>query len=371
MVTSLEAGLPASNGHEELAEGCDLELGDAACAAWARQAEPLPAVLQLVIDLSGSMNQQAAGSTLTQWAITREMLTQALDGLPATTAVGLTFYPDQPTPGNLAGPLPATACIDTSDNVAIAPLGAEGSPHRQALARALASAHVEVRAGSPTHDAYRLALAPLQQLASAANQSILLITDGQPTYSLGCRGSGLRQPVDPVPIVDEIAAARAAGIRTFVIGSAGTQQDVSTAADARGWLSRAASVGGTARADCADTGPTFCHFDLTQEPDLSVVLRDALTSVAGQLVSCLYQVPVPPPGQPLYPDAVNVVSTGPDGTSCLVPRNDGDPCQRGWRYVRSGTQLEICGETCQSIQTQAQGSVRLEFGCESESRLGM
>ena len=70
------------------------ELRDAACAGWASEPELLPAVLMLVVDVSGSMESQAPGGGGSKWAITRDALSEAMNALPASTAVGIIYYPE-------------------------------------------------------------------------------------------------------------------------------------------------------------------------------------------------------------------------------------------------------------------------------------
>lgn len=55
---------------------------------------------------------------------------------------------------------------------------------------------------------------------------------------------------------------------------------------------------------CADDGPNFCHTDLSQSPDFKAALTDGLRSVAGQIISCNYALPVAPPGEILDRDNI-------------------------------------------------------------------
>ena len=85
------------------------------------------------------------------------------------------------------------------------------------------------------------------------------------------------------------ASAQAAGVRTFVIGSPGSE-------GARESLSRMAEAGGTAQANCSHRGPNYCHFDMTQQSDLAAGLDQALSAIAGLALGCSYDIPQPPLG---------------------------------------------------------------------------
>src|SRR6185503_13178904 len=106
-----------------------------------------------------------------------------------------------------------------------------------------------------------------------------LITDGTPTCDIECACTEDNEPVDSQPLIEEAAAARASGVKTFVIGSPGSE-------DTREVLSKLATEGGTAKESCSDSGPTFCHFDMTREANLSTALGRALQQIAASLRSC-------------------------------------------------------------------------------------
>jgi len=340
------------------------ELRDAACAGWSAEPENLPAVLMLVVDVSGSMSRDAPGSTQSKWQITRDALQEAINALPGTTAVGVLYYPNQDTTASTT-PRPVEACVNVSAMVPIDLLGPAGSPHRNALAQSLQDANAA--GGTPTHDAYRYAFQNGMSVATnfPGNRYMLLITDGQPTFLLECLGTGNTQdPVDEQPIVDEIAGARAQGIRTFVIGSPGSEDNVSTGADARPWLSRAATAGDTATAGCSDTAPNFCHMDMTQATDFGAALRRGLAQIAGAIVACDYELPEPPPGETLNLGAINVIHTPPGGESTIVPRTDDPNCTDGWR-LDANQHVVLCPNTCNQVQADALSSLEVLFGCAS------
>jgi hypothetical protein len=239
----------------------------------------------------------------------------------------------------------------------IATLGEPGSAQRQQLLSVLDG--VTPLGGTPTHSAYRFGVAQLAVAAQPGNRFLVLITDGVPTFTLECAGDGYVQ-VDSSPIIEEAARAHVEGIRTFVIGSPGSEP-------ARTALSRIATAGGTAPAACSEQGPSYCHFDMTTEPDLATGLAAALASIVDQVLSCEYPVPAPPQGQTLDPARVNVVYTAAEGGSETIPRDPSSTaCTTGWQYAGGGERVVLCSDTCERVKHDAGGRIELQFGCETE-----
>jgi hypothetical protein len=298
--------------------------------------------------------------------VTTAALKEALAGLPGTTPVGMLIYPYQDG-GESSSERDPSECVYFDPMVSVAPLRAAGSAQRTALDAYLDGVDGRLHAnnyGTPTHDAYNHALAELAASTFDGSKFMLLITDGQPTYSENCVGDGMTiHPVDEQPIVDAIAAASAQGIKTFVIGSPGSEENVSTGADSRGWLSRAAEEGGTATAGCSHSGPNYCHFDMVEEPDFGAGLERALGQIAGQIVACDYTLPIPPAGETLELDTVNVVYTSGDGDLTLLLRDDAPDCEVGWHLTQDDTHVELCTDSCAAVKADEQARLELLFGC--------
>jgi hypothetical protein len=323
--------------------------GSLACVAQEASTERAPAVVQLVVDTSQSMNSDAPGSNRSKWEETRVALLGAIGELPATTAIGVVFYPDRENDPN--------RCLDTNVDVALAALGGTASNQRRQVE--LAFRNQSPDGGTPTHDAYRFALNELAKSPLPGARSVVLITDGTPTYSLGCEGTGLVQDaVDPAPLIPEAATALSGSVHTYVIGSPGSE-------GARSSLSRMAEAGGTARAGCSHNGPKYCHFDMTEEANFATSLRDALAEIAGLALSCNYVLPAPPGGATLDPNQVNVVFEPEGGETELLLRSPaGERCASGWQYASEGQQIALCSDTCDHVRSTG-GSLTLQFGCVS------
>jgi hypothetical protein len=202
---------------------------------------------------------------------------------------------------------------------------------------------------------------------------MLLITDGAPTMALQCigeeadgggmMGGGGGNIVDQptAPIVAEIAGASAAGIRTFIIGSPGSEVS-SNGDDKRPWLSEAAQVGGTAAAGCAVAGPNFCHMDMTQEADFAAALVAGLGAVVGQIIDeCEFGFPEPPPGEVIDAEKTTLVVQTSSGAKLVLPDNQGD-CSEGWQLTTTG-RIQLCPASCEELKTDPTASVQLLFGC--------
>lgn len=333
------------------------------CAGWSSEPELLPTVLQLVVDTSYSMTFRTDSTRgRTKWDITQEALYAAVGDLPATAAVGVLYYPGQDTTESMQA-RDVTQCINTNALIPIAPLGDQNAPQRE---RVLASVEDAEPAGlTPTHNAYHYALQNgLRASNETGNRFMLLITDGAPTLEWGCIGrSQYEAPTQP--IIDEIFDARQEGIRTFIIGSPGSEEAVN-GGDARPWLSRAAALGGTARGGCTVDGPNYCHIDLSQEADFAVALNAALARILGQIVSCSFELPPAPAGQTLNLSQVNVIYTPSSGADAeLVGRNDDPSCTDGWQMDAQG-RVTLCENTCNLVRSDPGGTVELLFGCDTQ-----
>jgi hypothetical protein len=341
---------------------------DAACAGWAAEPEALPVVLEFVVDDSNSMNDRAPGSTQSKWVETRDALLAAIDGLPASTAVGTLLFPNMAT-GTRQTAVDSSQCINTSAFIPVALLGDTSSAQRSAIDGLLQRSSPNRNAGTPTHDAYLLALEELGKSTLPGNRFIVLITDGQPTYNLGCVGNGqANQRLSPQPVIDAVGSVLTGqGLKTFVIGSPGSEDASETGQDFRPSLSQAAVVGGTAKSGCANSGPNYCHFDMTQAPNFSEALRAALTDIAGQVVKCQYSIPMAPAGQRIDLNAVNVVYANGSGEQFLILRNSTNPCQEGWNYSPDNTQIQLCSNTCDQIKADSTASLEVMFGCATET----
>ncbi|HVY28120.1 MAG TPA: vWA domain-containing protein [Polyangiaceae bacterium] len=331
---------------------------DDACATSSESTSALPAVLELVVDTSGSMDwppgwapkdpNDSKPPGATKWEITRDALADAAAALSADTALGVSFYPNIEQEGDV--------CLMTSQTLPIALLGGNKSSQRAELSNALSDV-VPVGA-TPTHGGYRFGLQQLTASTLPGNKFLLLITDGTPTCTLDCTCTENNEPVDSQPLLAEATAALKDGVRTFVIGSPGSEET-------RALLSQLASQGGTARKPCSDSGPNYCHFDMTTQKSLASALAAALAEITMSIKSCEYPIPAPPAGQTLDPDRVNVLYTREGGGSETIPRDASlHDCTEGWQYSSDAQSIYLCGDACARAQSEI-GTVEILFGCQT------
>jgi Mg-chelatase subunit ChlD len=332
---------------------------DDACATSTDATKALPPVVQLVVDTSGSMDwppgwapaspDDSKPPGATKWEITRDALLAAVDSLGEDIALGASFFPSVAQEGD--------TCLLNEEAVPLALLGPAGSDARMAWESAVGE--VDPEGATPTHGAYLFGVEQLSGTKLEGAPVILLITDGTPTCTLSCECTEDNVPVDSEPLIAEAAEAFANGVRTFVIGSPGSEET-------RDVLSKLASEGGTARPGCSNAGPEFCHFDMTTEPDLAKGLADALDEIGMSLGSCEYPIPAPPAGQALDPELVNVLYT-PEGadTETIARDPSSDDCTEGWQYSADGERIVLCGEACERVRAEPNGTVEVLFGCET------
>jgi hypothetical protein len=191
--------------------------------------------LLLMVDTSGSMDLELEGEAITKWEMLTSILLDLVAQIPEAAQVGMLGYPNM----ERLGTDPAQ-CFDPSAFVPIAPNDANQQTAMVALV-----GNVFPAGGAATHAAYRHALQTLEEQPAGREPIVALITDGAPTYSVDCIGSGnSEQPADVGPLLAEVAQAASNGIRTLSVGWFEDEVD-------HPWLSALAVEGGTAESGCA------------------------------------------------------------------------------------------------------------------------
>ena len=367
-----------------------IEDPERACAGWSAEPEGgLPPILEFVIDVTGSMADQPAypndpNNPASKWQEMQRVLPGVFDSLPASWAVGVSFYrkpdndcflPDQSVPIDLM--TDAQKSLITQAIEVRGPKPSTNDPDN-------------VQGATPTLAAWRFGVSELTAWAAPAGYAAsprytVLITDGVPTVnSDGCT---YVNPVTQAEYDQEVEIVRtegeAANVQTFVVGVLGSEQTGNATYDPLYMLSQLAVAGGTEEpAGCTpvsgvvDTSvePTvltsrgsYCHYDLSTSTDFAGSLEMALLQIANTVVSCNYVVPPPPDSaQVVDPSLTNLVYR--DGTTAnyLVLPNTSDNCDRGWHFTDStNTELEICGVTCDLIQSNFAARLSVVFGCRA------
>ncbi|HEY3495837.1 MAG TPA: vWA domain-containing protein [Polyangiaceae bacterium] len=316
------------------------------------------AVVMLLVDTSLSMASPPGGGMgpgggASKMVQTQQALNMSFGDLPNGLGIGLTFYPEV-----TIGMPPENLMPCFAERVAV-PIAALDDAQRGLLTTAVDAA--EADGSTPTHDAYVFSLAQVQASTFEGAKYVVLITDGVPTYALGCIGPG--QPtteypngVDTAPLAVEAGNALTAnGIKTFVVGTPGSE-------GAREGLSAMARAGGTGPAGCSDTGPTYCHFDMTERTDLAAGLTEVLGQISAQIpVDCNFEIPPPPNSA----DIIDVTKTNVSYNDMPIPYDQSCTAASAWRFDDPVSPREVvfCGTLCDAVKADAMSKVDVTFGC--------
>jgi hypothetical protein len=333
------------------------------CATSTELSELLPSNILFVIDRSGSMacnpppltksavceqDQQRADPTMpSKWELTSDALVSALETLPETDTVGVSYFSNDDDCG--VSSIPAI------------PLSRNTPAQRSSIQSSLAS--ITPHGATPLVGATILAYRHLHAAALAGqisgNQYVVLITDGQQSDRCSDPRCSNAEACTNLLVDSEVKKALADGvnIRTFVIGVPGSEV-------ASVVLSRIAKNGGTAPANC-DPNKGNCHFDMTKETDLRAATQRALLMIAGQTLTCDLKLPKPKSG-PLDLNLVNVVFTPYGKPRVVLPQDTDAPCDagaNGWQYNRTNDQIRLCGQTCSAVRNDRGARIEVVLGC--------
>ena len=331
----------------------------------------------VMLDQSGSMNEQVAGNT-TKWAAVTGALSSFVTGTnTAGISVGLQYFglPPSTTGGGTTCP---TTCQQTSDcgtgggpcvlNVCVGCIGSVlGSAGGDSCVGAdYAKAAVEIAplpgvgaaisasiaqhkpsTSTPTSAALQGAVDHAQEWSKSHPGDVVvavLATDGDPTE---CDTN--------LANIDAIAAAGLSGtpkVLTFVIGVG-----ASTTA-----LNGIAAAGGTTSAFLVDT-----------TGNVNQQFLDALNKIRGTALGCQYTIPLPTSGTPDY-GLVNVEYTPSGGSAELIPKvADAASCPASgdaWYYDNNSapTQIVLCASTCKTVEADKNGNLEILLGCGTVAR---
>ena len=348
-----------------------------ACETVTSQGQAVPPIIEFVVDITGSMDDDAYPGTsdnTTKWEEMQSVLPDAFASLPSNWAVGISFYNFSMRTRN--------GCFDGEQAVDIAPLDANQ----------IDRINFETQAQNPndytpTMAAWRFGLSQLTAWQEPAEyvdspRYIVLITDGVPTVTNdGCDQMAPITQAEYDDMVTTVAEeGQAAGVNTFVVGVLGSEDPQQASYDPLYMLSRLAVAGGTEQpAGCVPTSGTpqnssvsprgsYCHFDMTANPDFAAGLTEALQSIAQQVLSCSYEVPQPADGRIIDPNRIEITLYSSAGTSTTLAKATDESCVDGDWYVSAATngfpsQIDLCPSLCQSAGADPGSRIEVSFLC--------
>lgn len=283
------------------------------------------AEMLLVVDRSGSMDEETMNGGATKWQELGSVVTRVTGELDNEMGFGLMFYP--------AGSSQNQQCVAGSVAVDI------GDHNGNAIASAFGA--TSPGGGTPTAATLHAAEAYLASTPSARPRAVILATDGAPNCNSSNNAStcvcsqqnncGSAQTcLDDVATIASVEALEAAGVATFVVGIPGSELFSQV-------LDRMAVAGGTA------LGGSPRYYGTASE----AALEEALRGIGLRIANCRFELQAEPLGATLE---VSV-----DGI--LAPQDVFR--SNGWDYVGART-VEFFGAYCEGL-TQGTHTVAVEY----------
>jgi hypothetical protein len=110
-------------------------------------------------------------------------------------------------------------------------------------------------------------------------------------------------------------------------------------------------------------GKPFSVCETNYEPVFKAIGKAIATSVA-----CEITIPPPPTGETFDPDKVNVVYKDSGGGSTTIPQDTTAGClegANGWQYDDTKTKVLLCGDACTNAKADPGAIIDVEFGCST------
>ena len=297
---------------------------DVNCGTFMQPAQKVPPDILIVQDKSGSMNDQADGTTCnggcganSKWSQTTTALNMVIGMTDTTVNWGLKFFATSNTGCNVS----TTAEVPVGPNNANAIMTAIG------------------RAGpgssTPTRVAVQNAVTIMQGVTDTNPKYLLLATDGLPTCM---PGNGSTQADDSPGAIAAVAAALAAGFPTFVVGIGNTMGTAT--------LNSMAMAGGKPQMGAATS---FYQVNDTAS------LVAALGTILGSTATCIFNLGAPPNGMTSN-SAIDVY-----GDNTLIKQDMTHT--NGWDYSMGTSQITVYGPTCDAIKAGTIKDVLIAYIC--------
>jgi hypothetical protein len=328
---NLDASVTGKGGSGGSGTSGVLPTDDANCGTQTNSTTKQPADVLLVLDRSGSMNNdigqecQCTGSTgsggvdpCSDPTTCKDRWTTLCSAVAATVSStpdihwGLKLYTT-----------PNSRSCDVSSQVEVPIAANAGSQIESAIQS------TKPENNTPTAAAIIAATAYLKTVNDPNNKVILLATDGQPNCKSGSRDSSTP---DVDGTIAAIQAARQAGFLVYVVGIGPSVGNLNSFADA---------------------GGTTQYYPATSPTQLAAALASISTTVA----SCTFTLATKPPD-------VNNVAVYLD--KAIVQQDPASAPANGWSFGANSQAIQLNGSTCERIKSGQASVVQVLFGCPGQ-----
>ena len=314
--------------------------GGQQCGATPKSSSKLPPDILIVLDASGSMDQDAANAmcnggcgAMSKWALMTPAINTVVADTQAEVNWGIKFFADM---GSTCGVNANTVAVNVAPNNATAIATA-------ITGRTSANGGVANGSRTPTRAGENAAVTYLTQLGMTEPNPkfIVLATDGSPN----CPAMGNTDTDDTAGAVAAVTAARMAGIPTFVVGiSAGGAPEMA--------LNMMAVEGGYPQ-----MGQPTQYYPVTSTAEFATVLR----TLVGMASTCNFSIPTPPTMDGTT-SREDITVTGGSGTPTDPPITQ-DPTN-GWTYTdTTHTSITLHGTACDQVTAGTITTVTIIFNC--------
>jgi hypothetical protein len=304
------------------------------CAEVPQPLAKLPPDILIILDASGSMNDDATNTACTngcgatsKWAQMTPAINQVVSATDVTVNWGLKFFAD------------TDATCGVGNNVAVGVATNTAGAVQTAIAgRTSANGGVTNGSRTPTRLAENAGTAYMRARTTPNPRFILLATDGLPNCAPGNSDSAADDSAGAVTAVMDAASM---GIPTFVVGIAtgGGMADTT--------LSNMANAGGYPR-----PGGNPSYYSVSSTAEFVTVLQ----TLVGMATTCTFSVPTPPNSD------TDTAHIGVMVNGAELPRDPNHA--NGWDYTTAGmTAVQIYGSQCTAIMNGSVTDVKIVFKC--------
>jgi len=281
--------------------------GFCGCSGDSYGASSVPPNVLIVLDRSSSMNEMIPGGT--KWEIAKAAIASLLAAYGTRARFGLALYPGTDEPcdtGARCGP--GHVFVDPGLMTDAMINGVLGRAATCSFGTPTAEMLATLPTYTPLHDTMR-------------PNYVLLITDGMATCD------------DPVPAVAALRATMP-DVKTFVVGFGGGVDPMQ--------LAGMAMAGGAARPGAM---PYY-------QADDAMSFGDALTAIAGAVLTCTFTLSAAPPDLTMLYVYVDRMPVARDTSHAA-----------GWDYDSMTNQVTFYGATCDSLRGGTTTGLAIVYGC--------